>query len=80
MYFINVFSFCFVYILAGSGYTALDMDQPLCNLGFPGFLRLFQLLLGRSNMVRNQLRTKKKKNLIVVILVDLFFFIVMQTT
>ncbi len=28
------------------------MDQPLCNLGLPGFLCVFQLLLGRNNMVR----------------------------
>lgn len=33
------------------------MDQPLCNLGIPGFLRVFQLLLGRNNMVRKHLST-----------------------
>lgn len=28
------------------------MDQPFCYLGVPGFLRVFQLLLGWNNMVR----------------------------
>lgn len=37
------------------------MDKPLCDMGFPGFLCVFQLLLGRSNMVRIQLRIKKKQ-------------------
>lgn len=54
--------FLFSNILVGSGYTALDMDKPLCDMGFPGFLCVFQLLLGRSNMVRIQLRIKKNKN------------------
>lgn len=53
------------------------MDKPLCDMGFPGFLCVFQLLLGRSNMVRIQLRIKKNKktNLIVVILVGLFILV-----
>lgn len=50
------------------------MDKPLCDMGFPGFLCVFQLLLGRSNMVRIQLRIKKT-NLIVVILVGLFILV-----
>lgn len=33
------------------------MDQPLCNLGLPGFLRVFQLLLGRNYLVRKPLET-----------------------
>lgn len=39
--------------LACSGHTALDMDQPFCYLGVPGFLHVFQLLLGWNNMVRH---------------------------
>lgn len=36
---------------ARSGHSALDLDQPLCHLGLPGFLHIFQLLLGRNYMV-----------------------------
>lgn len=36
---------------AGLGYTALDMDQPLCDLGLPGLLCVLQFLLGRHNLV-----------------------------
>lgn len=41
-------------VLARTGHKTLDMDQPLCNMGILGFLRVFQLLLGRNNMVRKQ--------------------------
>lgn len=38
-------------VLARSGHAALDVDQPSCYLGVPGFLRYFQLFLGWNNMV-----------------------------
>lgn len=51
------------------------MDQPLCNLGLPGFLRVFQLLLGRNNMVRKQ----QDEITYIVIVTDPFLFISIHT-
>lgn len=51
-------SFLFTF-LAGFGHSALDVDQPLCNLGLLSFLRVFQLLLGRNHMVRKLIWMKE---------------------
>lgn len=54
VYYNEMYLTCFLLyfsLSAGLGHTALDVDQPLCDLGLAGLLRVLQLFLGRHNLV-----------------------------
>lgn len=47
----KVFYWSLVWLVAGSRYTLLDLDQPFCHLGVAAFLRGLLSAVGRNHLV-----------------------------